>query len=80
MIQWAQADRSSGTLHCEWPEMVAMRMVAGETNTPEGHLRFRTRVAMTHEIVRAYGRLSRGVLDAQCARAGVGPDELIMEV
>jgi hypothetical protein len=73
-------DRRAGTLHYEWAEMVATRMVAGATNTPARLQRFRARVAMTHDIVQAYARLCRAVLDTQCARVGIDRAELIMEV
>jgi len=68
-------DRQASTLHYEWPEMVATRMVAGATNTPAGLQRFQARVAMTHDIVQAYGRLCRAVLNAE-----IDPADLIMEV
>jgi len=73
-------DRRVGTLHYEWPEMVASRLVAGATNTPAGLERFQARVAMTHDIVQAYGGLCRAVLDTQCARVGIDPADLLLEV
>ena len=72
--------RRASTLHYEWPEMVASRLVAGATDTPTGLHRFQDRVAMTRDIVQAYGRLCRAILDAQCARAGIDPADLVVEV
>lgn len=76
----ALVDHEAGTLSYEWPEAIAMRWVAGETNTPEGANRFVSRVDLARRIVRAYGELATPVLAMQCERRGVDRRRLYFEV
>lgn len=72
--------RADGWLRYEWPEAVAVRAMAGATNTEEGHTALNRRVRLARDVVAAFGRLTPPVLWAHCRARGIDPKQLELEV